>query len=95
MSKVENGRMVPSLDVLGRLSRALGLDDATSYEVRELLAAVEGASDWEATLDAAKVRRAFCQALKGIAGINADEWTPRELRHSFVPCCPTVAFRWK
>lgn len=30
------------------------------------------------------VRRAFRQALKGIDGINADEWTPRELRHSFV-----------
>ncbi|MFI9267816.1 tyrosine-type recombinase/integrase [Streptomyces werraensis] len=35
-------------------------------------------------LDAANVRRAFRQALKGIGGINADEWTPRELRHSFV-----------
>ncbi|MFF7237699.1 Scr1 family TA system antitoxin-like transcriptional regulator [Streptomyces collinus] len=35
-------------------------------------------------LDAANVRRAFRQALKGIEGINADEWTPRELRHSFV-----------
>lgn len=27
-------------------------------------------------LDAANVRRAFRQALKGIDGINADEWTP-------------------
>ncbi|GGU78550.1 hypothetical protein GCM10010275_11630 [Streptomyces litmocidini] len=35
-------------------------------------------------LDAADVRRAFRQALKGIDGINPDEWTPRELRHSFV-----------
>ncbi|WP_086685127.1 tyrosine-type recombinase/integrase [Streptomyces pseudogriseolus] len=35
-------------------------------------------------LDAANVRRAFRQALKGIDGINPDEWTPRELRHSFV-----------
>jgi len=35
-------------------------------------------------LDAANVRRAFRQALKGIDGINADDWTPRELRHSFV-----------
>jgi integrase len=35
-------------------------------------------------LDAANVRRAFRQALRGIDGINADEWTPRELRHSFV-----------
>ncbi|WP_437004802.1 helix-turn-helix domain-containing protein [Streptomyces sp. enrichment culture] len=43
VSKVENGRMVPSLDVLDRLSRALGLDESTAGEVRELLAAVEAA----------------------------------------------------
>ncbi|MGW6518508.1 site-specific integrase [Streptomyces sp. NPDC054962] len=35
-------------------------------------------------LDAANVRRAFRQALKDVDGIDADEWTPRELRHSFV-----------
>ncbi len=35
--------MVPSLDVLDRLSRALGLDGSTTGEVRELLAAVEAA----------------------------------------------------
>jgi integrase len=35
-------------------------------------------------LDAPNVRRAFRQALKDVDGINADEWTPRELRHSFV-----------
>ncbi|MDX3118579.1 helix-turn-helix transcriptional regulator [Streptomyces scabiei] len=45
VSKVENGRMVPSLDVLGRLSLALDLDESTSREVRELLAAVEAAPD--------------------------------------------------
>lgn len=45
VSKVENGRMVPSADVLGRLSRALGLDEATTGEVRDLLAVVEAASD--------------------------------------------------
>ncbi|MGW2239500.1 helix-turn-helix domain-containing protein [Streptomyces sp. NPDC001759] len=44
VSKVENGRMVPSLDVLDRLSRALGLDEATALEVRDLLAAVEAAA---------------------------------------------------
>ncbi|MFG2278762.1 helix-turn-helix domain-containing protein [Streptomyces asoensis] len=43
VSKVENGRMVPSLDVLGRLSLALDLDEPTSREVRNLLAAVEAA----------------------------------------------------
>jgi hypothetical protein len=35
--------MVPRLDVLDRLSRALGLDESTAGEVRELLAAVEAA----------------------------------------------------
>ena len=37
--------MVPSLDVLDRLSRALDLDDSTAREVRALLAAVEAAAD--------------------------------------------------
>ncbi|MEU4259667.1 helix-turn-helix transcriptional regulator [Streptomyces sp. NPDC052644] len=45
VSKVETGRMVPSADVLDRLSRALGLDDVTACEVRDLLAAVEAAAD--------------------------------------------------
>ncbi|MGA5408022.1 helix-turn-helix domain-containing protein [Streptomyces lavendulocolor] len=45
VSKVETGRMVPSADVLDRLSRALGLDDATAGEVRDLLGAVEAAAD--------------------------------------------------
>ncbi|NEC77147.1 tyrosine-type recombinase/integrase [Streptomyces rochei] len=35
-------------------------------------------------LDATNVRRAFRQALKDAEGVDADEWTPRELRHSFV-----------
>lgn len=45
VSKVENGRMVPSFDVLGRLSLALDLDESTAREVRDLLAAVEAAPD--------------------------------------------------
>ncbi|MEU7302345.1 helix-turn-helix transcriptional regulator [Streptomyces sp. NPDC007206] len=45
VSKVETGRMVPSLDVLDRLSRALGLDESTGREVRDLLAAVVAATD--------------------------------------------------
>ncbi|WP_085215013.1 helix-turn-helix transcriptional regulator [Streptomyces sp. Amel2xC10] len=43
VSKVETGRMVPSADVLGRLSNALGLDASTAQEVRDLLVAVEAA----------------------------------------------------
>jgi site-specific recombinase XerD len=34
-------------------------------------------------LDAANVRRAFRQVAEH-AGLQAEEWTPRELRHSFV-----------
>ncbi|MET9505435.1 helix-turn-helix transcriptional regulator [Streptomyces sp. NPDC006622] len=45
VSKVENGRMVPSADVLDRLSNALGLDESTAREVRDLLAAVMAAPE--------------------------------------------------
>jgi integrase len=41
------------------------------------------ASDVGTELDAANVRRAFRRIVKA-AGINPQEWTPRELRHSFV-----------
>ena len=36
-----------------------------------------------AALDAANVRRAFASVVKK-AGLAPDDWTPRELRHSFV-----------
>ncbi|MFE9677401.1 helix-turn-helix domain-containing protein [Streptomyces sp. NPDC006259] len=45
VSKVENGRMVPSADVLDRLSDALGLDGSTAREVCDLLVAVMAASE--------------------------------------------------
>ncbi|MER6680718.1 helix-turn-helix domain-containing protein [Streptomyces olivaceoviridis] len=51
VSKVETGRMVPSPDVLDRLSRALGLDESTSRELRGLLAAVMAATDSGSTAD--------------------------------------------
>jgi integrase len=35
-------------------------------------------------LDAADVRRDFRAAIRRAPGIDADVWTPRELRHSFV-----------
>jgi integrase len=35
-------------------------------------------------MDAANVRRGFRRALKLVPGIDPGEWTPRELRHSFV-----------
>ncbi|MFJ7969118.1 helix-turn-helix domain-containing protein [Streptomyces sp. NPDC096324] len=43
VSKVENGRMVPSRDVLDRLSGALGLDAAVVAELRVAFAEVESA----------------------------------------------------
>jgi len=36
------------------------------------------------SLDAADVRREFRRAIRGAAGLDPAEWTPRELRHSFV-----------
>jgi integrase len=41
------------------------------------------ASQVGSELDAANVRRAFRRVVK-VAGLNPGEWTPRELRHSFV-----------
>jgi integrase len=35
-------------------------------------------------LDASDVRREFRRAIRDAAGLDAAEWTPRELRHSFV-----------
>ena len=35
-------------------------------------------------LDASHVRRDFRRAIRAAEGVNAAEWTPRELRHSFV-----------
>jgi integrase len=35
-------------------------------------------------MDAANVRRYFRRALAGVDGVEPGEWTPRELRHSFV-----------
>ena len=41
------------------------------------------ASEVGTALDAANVRRGFRRIAKA-AGLKAQEWTPRELRHSFV-----------
>ena len=35
-------------------------------------------------MDAANVRRDFRRALALVPGLRPEEWTPRELRHSFV-----------
>jgi transcriptional regulator with XRE-family HTH domain len=62
VSKVENGRMVPSADVLRRLSRALDLDESTAREMRDLLDAVEAAPD-----------TAEASADETLAGTTVDE----------------------
>lgn len=41
-------------------------------------------------LGAHHVERGFRRIVKK-AGLNPEEWVPRELRHSFVSCCPTTA----
>ncbi|MDX2579773.1 helix-turn-helix transcriptional regulator [Streptomyces scabiei] len=51
VSKVETGRMVPSADVLDRLTRALDLDEPTVRGVRELLDAVMAAPDADPPAD--------------------------------------------
>lgn len=43
-------------------------------------------------LDAANVRRVFRQVAVQ-AGLQADEWTPRELRHSSSRCCRAQGYR--
>lgn len=35
-------------------------------------------------MDRDNARRAFRAALAGVPGLDPDEWTPREMRHSFV-----------
>ncbi|MEH0519416.1 helix-turn-helix transcriptional regulator [Streptomyces stelliscabiei] len=51
VSKVETGRMVPSVDVLDRLTRALDLDEPTVRGVGELLDAVMAAPDADPSAD--------------------------------------------
>lgn len=46
------------------------------------------ASEIGTQLDAANVRRAFRKVAKA-SGLAAEEWTPRELRHSFASLLPS------
>ncbi|MFD1049311.1 tyrosine recombinase XerC [Kibdelosporangium lantanae] len=65
-----------------------------AQRTRQAVQRSEAGDDWQSNnlvfaselgteLDAANVRRAFRRILRA-AGLNASEWTPRELRHSFV-----------
>ncbi|MCF4139551.1 helix-turn-helix transcriptional regulator [Streptomyces sp. Tue 6430] len=64
VSKVENGRMVPSADVLDRLSNALGLDGATAREVRDLLVAVMASPEIAKTSGEAPDRATLDEAVR-------------------------------
>lgn len=93
VSKVETGRMVPSVDVLDRLSRALDLDESTAREVRELLGAVMAAADsGQPTVDAvpdgttvdAEVRSAWLVRSFQCVVLPALLQTAEYARHIFV-----------
>lgn len=71
VSKVETGRMVPSPDVLDRLSRALDLDESTAREVRDLLDAVMEAADTEQPADV---------AVPGVTTVDAEVRSARLVR---------------
>jgi integrase len=51
---------------------------------RQLVAQVLVALRYGTPLNPAGVRRDFRSAIRGAAGLDPAEWTPRELRHSFV-----------
>jgi hypothetical protein len=44
-------------------------------------------------LDPSHVRRDFRTAIHGVPGLDPAEWTPRELRHSFVSLLSTTALQ--
>lgn len=78
-----------SLGVPDRCCRAL-----SAQKTRQELARAEAGEKWKdlglvfasevgTELDAANVRRGFRRIAKA-AGLKAEDWTPRELRHSFV-----------
>jgi integrase len=79
----------PTLALPKRCVDAFGLQRQQQTEDRET-----AKKHWQKTnlvftsktgraLDAANVRRAFRRVTK-LAGLNPNDWTPRELRHSFV-----------
>lgn len=53
---------------------------ATSWADLELVFATGAGTE----LDAANVRRTFRRALKKVPSVKPEEWTPQEMRHSFV-----------
>jgi integrase len=68
------------VDLLGQHREAQQREQGNAWSERGLVfASATGKS-----LDAANVRRDFRNAIKDAEGVDSREWTPRELRHSFV-----------
>jgi len=73
---------------------ALAMQRLKEHKTRQAQARLK-ASDWADSglvfataagtqMDAANVRRDFRRALKLVPGVDPSDWTPREMRHSFV-----------
>lgn len=72
-------RCVDALKVLRELQRQARADAGDRWKDTGLVFTTR----YGTAIDAANVRRSFRKVAKA-AGLNAEEWTPRELRHSFV-----------
>lgn len=68
------------VDVLAELQATQRKAQGDSWKASGLVFASAAGTE----LDAANVRRAFRNVIKDADGIDPKEWTPRELRHSFV-----------
>jgi predicted transcriptional regulator len=77
VSRIENGRLLPSVVDVGRILRALGVDQATSGE----LLALAHAANSEYQDIRASVRRGLHHRQRELAALEADT---REMRH-FLP----------
>jgi integrase len=87
-TKTKKSRRTPALS--GRCVAALRLQHSLQERDRDAAGmswqehGLVFASKRGTPLDPAHVRRDFRLAIKDAEGINPAEWTPRELRHSFV-----------
>jgi integrase len=74
------GRCIDALSVHRRLQVLHRLTAGEAYAGSRLVFCTSSGQ----ALDAANVRRAFRTAIRAAEGVTAADWTPRELRHSFV-----------
>lgn len=74
---------------------AMAVQVLRKHKARQMTVRHRAGNQWQDTglvfttsvgtmLDAANVRRGFRNALKEVPSVQAAEWTPRDLRHSFV-----------